>query len=287
MKNLQLIISIFIINWLVTNEAYTQVQPTRIDLISQENKLNAEIYVSPGDQPKPTLILMHGYPGGEGDPLSLGKKLSSSGINLLTFNYQGTWSSEGTFSFESSVQDVANALKFLKQGKNIEKFHIDTSNIIVGGYSYGGGIALTAAIYNKDIKRIISISGADESVIGRKWIADSTYRNSLESYLRTTVYPEGPIKCDFDSVIEAWLGNIDYFDQVKHAEYLIYKDILFLGGWDDETCVVEETIIPLYRRLKELHAENIKIKVYDTDHSFRNVREELTEAIHNWIINNN
>ena len=287
MKNLPLIIFILIISWLVIDEAYTQVQPMRIDLMSDENKLSAEIYVSPGDQPKPTLILMHGYPGGEGDPLNLGEKLSLSGINLLTFNYQGTWSSEGTFSFESSIHDIYNALKFLNQEKNIEKFHIDTSNIIVGGYSYGGGIALTAAIYNKDIKRIISISGADESVMGRKWISDSTYRNSLESYLRTTLYPEGPIRCDFDSVIKGWLGNIDYFDQVKHAEYLIHKDILFLGGWDDETCVVEEIIIPLYRRLSELNAENIEIIVYDTDHSFRNVREELTETIYNWIINNN
>lgn len=265
------------------NEVCPQVQPTRIDLMSDENKLNAEIYVSPGDQPKPTLILMHGYPGGEGDPLGLGKKLSSSGINVLIFNYRGTWSSEGTFSFESSIQDVANALKFLKQEKNIEKFHIDTSNIIVGGHSYGGAIALTAAIYNKDIKRIISIAGADESVMGRKLIADSEFRNSLEPCLRATIYPEGPIKCDLDSHTKAWLGNLDYFDQVKHAEYLKNNDILFLGGWDDQDILLEEHILPLFRRLQELKAENVKIKVFETDHTFLNVREELNETLIDWI----
>ena len=284
---MQFKIFFFIISCLLTNESSAQLQSTKIDIISDENKLNAEIYVSQGDQPKPTLILMHGYPGREGDPLGLGNKLSSLGINVLIFNYQGTWSSGGSFSFESSIRDVTNALMFLKLNKNIEKFHIDTSNIIVGGYSYGGGIALTAAIYNKDIKRIISIAGADESVMGRKWIADSVYRNSLETYLKTTIFPEGPIRCDFDSVIKAWLSNLDYYDQVKHAKYLVNKDVLFLGGWKDESCVVEEIIIPLYRRLNQLNAENNKIKVFDTDHSFKNVREELAETIHNWIMNSN
>jgi dipeptidyl aminopeptidase/acylaminoacyl peptidase len=284
MNNLQLKIIFFIVGCLLTNESCPQAQTARIDLLSDENKLNAEIHVSQGDQPRPTLILMHGYPGGEGDPFGLGKTLSSTGINVLIFNYQGTWSSEGTFSFESSIRDVTNALKFLRADNNIEKFHIDTSNIIIGGYSYGGGIALTAAIHNKDVRRIISIAGADESVMGRKWIADSVYRNSLETYLRTTIYPQGPIKCDFDAVIKAWLGNLDYYDQVKHAEYLVNKDILLLGGWHDESCLVEEIIIPLYRRLHELDAENVKIKVFDTDHSFHNVRGELTETIYNWIM---
>lgn len=258
-----------------------------INLISNGNKLNAHIYLSETDYSSPTLILMHGYPGGENDPLGLGKRLSTLGITVLVFNYQGTWSSEGEFNFKSSIQILDNTLLFLRQKDNIEKFHIDTTNITVGGYSYGGAIALTAAIYNREIKRIISIGGADEAVMGRKWISDSEFRNSLEAYLRTTVYFEGPIKFDLDYHIENCLGNLDYFDQVKHAEHLINKDILFLGGWDDRSCIVEEFIIPLYRRLQELNAENINIEVFDTDHSFRNVREELTETIHNWIKNDN
>lgn len=279
------IFSVFILLLSISLKVLSQTDVVDVDLVSNGNKLNADFYKASGGDKYPSLILLHGYPGGEGDPWGLGGKLSSLGINVLVFNFQGMWSSEGTFSFESSIHDVTNALKFLKRDDNIEKFHIDTSNIIVGGYSYGGGIALTTAYYNNDIRRIISIAGADESVIGRKWIADSVFRNSLETYLRTTLYPEGPIKCDFDSVINAWLGNLDYYDQVKHAENLVNKDVLILGGWHDESCVVEETIIPLYRRLKEINAENIKIKVFDTDHSFRNVKEELIETMYNWIIN--
>jgi|GEM_PF-491012 len=268
-----------------TDLAFAQVQPIKVNLISDGYKLNAEIYSPTATKPIPTFILMHGYPGGEGDPLGLGKRLSQSGINVFVFNYQGTWSSEGIFSFRSSLRDVYNALKFIKQEKIIKKFKIDTTNIIVGGYSFGGAMALTAAIHNNEIERIISIAGADESVLGRKWKTSPKFRNSLKPMLESTIYPEGGIRGDLDTVIKDWLGDLDYYDQVKHAEKLKRKDILFLGGWNDMSCIVEEIIIPLYRRLSELNAEKIKIKMFDTDHSFRNVRKELADEIFDWIIN--
>jgi dipeptidyl aminopeptidase/acylaminoacyl peptidase len=282
------IFSVFVLILSIPLKVLSQLEVADVNLVSNGNKLNADFYKASGGDKYPTLILLHGYPGGEGDPWGLGKKLSSSGINVLIFNFQGTWSSEGIFSWESSMQDISRAVEFLNEKDNIEIYHIDTTNIIVAGYSFGGAMALTEAIYNPEIKRIISIAGADESVEGRKWITDSTYRNALESYLRTTIYPEGPIKWGgFDTVINAWINNLDYYDQVKHAKNLVNKDLLFIGGWNDENCVVEETIIPIYRRLKELNAENIKIKVFDADHGFRNVGEELTETIHSWIMNIN
>jgi dipeptidyl aminopeptidase/acylaminoacyl peptidase len=282
------IFSVFVLILSIPLKVFSQLEVADVNLVSNGNKLNADFYKASGGDKYPTLILLHGYPGGEGDQWVLGKKLSSSGINVLIFNFQGTWSSEGIFIWESSMQDISRAVEFLNEKDNIEIYHIDTTNIIAAGYSFGGAMALTEAIYNPEIKRIISIAGADESVEGRKCITDSTYRNALESYLRTTIYPEGPIKWGgFDTVINAWINNLDYYDQVKHAKNLVNKDLLFIGGWNDENCVVKETIIPLYRRLKELNAENIKIKVFDADHGFRNVGEELTETIHSWIMNIN
>jgi pimeloyl-ACP methyl ester carboxylesterase len=282
-SNLLILLLIFFIQ---IDKASSQVQPIKVNFISDGYKLNAEMYHSAAEKPIPTLILMHGYPGGEGDPLGLGQKLSQLGINVFVFNYQGTWSSEGTFSFKSSVGDVHNALKFIKQKETVKNFNVDTTNIIVGGYSFGGAMALTAAMYNDEIKRIISIAGADESVLGRKWQTNPQFRNSLKSMLESTIFPQGGIRCEMDTVLGEWLGDLDYYDQVKHAENLKNDDILFLGGWDDPSCIVEEIIIPLYRRFRELNAENIKIRMFETDHSFSNVREELAVTIQNWIIDN-
>ena len=88
----------------------SQTKVIDVNLISDGHKLNAHMYLSASNRTSHTLVMLHGYPGGEGDPLSLGKALSSLGINVLVFNYQGTMSSEGDFSFESSMHDVSNAL---------------------------------------------------------------------------------------------------------------------------------------------------------------------------------
>lgn len=263
---------------------YSQTSKVAVDLISCANKLNAHIYFPESNHTNHTLIMLHGYPGGEGDPLGLGERLSTLGINVLVFNYQGTWSSEGEFSFESSMNDVSNALRFLKEEKNIQRFNVDTSKIIVGGYSFGGAMALTEAIYNPEIKRIISIGGADESVFGNKMLSDSKFRSMFEDMLKTTEYPEGPVKVDIDSYSEHWLSNLDKFDQVKHAKSLINRDILFIIGWDDENVIPEEHMLTLFRKLRSLDAKNIRVESFMTDHSFRNVREEMTHIIFKWII---
>lgn len=284
MKNLERIITIFMLA-ILPGSIFCQITPEKVDLYSNGNKLNADFYKASGGDNYPTLILLHGFPGGEGDQFGLGKKLSSSGINVLVFNFQGTWSSEGEFCFESSMEDIGSAMKFLKKMDNIEKYNIDTTNIIVAGYSFGGAMALTGAIYDPEIKRIISIAGADESVFGLKMIEDDSFRTMFNQMLKDSEFPEGPIK--FDAKAYTWLSNLDKYDQVKHAESLVDREILFISGWQDNDVVLEEHILPLYRKLQELKSDKIQICVFNTDHSFRNVREELTDTIYNWIMINN
>ena len=280
-------IIIFLAMAICTSHVFAQTTPVTIDFYSNGNKLNAEFYRVSEKTLHPTLILLHGYPGGEGDPLGLAGRLSAMGINVFVFNYQGTWSSEGTFSFDSSMEDVGNAVSFLKESVTMEGFGIDTSNMVVAGYSFGGAMALTEAIYNPEINRVVSIGGADEAVFGRKMLTDSSSRAFFESMLRDTQYPEGPVKFDLDEQMAYWFSNLDRYDLVKHAESLSNRDILLIGGWDDPSCIVEDFLIPLYRRLKELGAPSIDIEVYQTDHSFRNVREEMSDRIFIWIMGMN
>jgi predicted alpha/beta-fold hydrolase len=114
MKIIKIFFTFIILYFTLTSKVFTQVQPIKVELISDGYKLNAEIFHSVSEQPIPTFILMHGFPGGEGDPLGLGKKLSALGINVFVFNFRGTWSSEGEFSFENSMEDIGSTIDFLK-----------------------------------------------------------------------------------------------------------------------------------------------------------------------------
>lgn len=283
MKTRKLVFSLFILWLIIANKVFTQVQPVKVDLISNGCKLNAEIYQCATKKPISTLILMHGYPGGEGDPLGLGKKLSSLGINVFVFNYRGTWSSEGEFSFENSMEDIGSAIGFLKRYEIVEKFGIDPSNIVVGGYSFGGAMALTAAIYNKEIRKIISIAGPDESIFGRKMLTDQNFRNMFVNMLKETEYPKGPIKYNLESYMKFFLSNLDKYDLLKHSESFENKEILLLSGLNDSNVILEEHILPFYRKIQKLNSDQIELIIFNTDHSFKNVKKELSNKIFAWL----
>jgi len=80
---------------LVACSITAQTVSVKIDLISNGNKLNAKFYPVESDKPSPTMILLHGFPGSDNNPLGLAEGLNQNGINILVFNYQGTFNSEG------------------------------------------------------------------------------------------------------------------------------------------------------------------------------------------------
>ncbi|PIU44496.1 MAG: hypothetical protein COS95_08695 [Ignavibacteriales bacterium CG07_land_8_20_14_0_80_59_12] len=67
------------------------------------------------------------------------------------------------------------------------------------------------------------------------------------------------------------------------APQLVTRDILLIGGWDDSNVTVENHLLPLYRVLKKAGATKIRFITFQTDHSFRNVREELATELIRWI----
>jgi len=46
---------------------------------------------------------------------------------------------------------------------------------------------------------------------------------------------------------------------------------------------IEDHILPLYRSLQKYGAEKVEIHIFETDHSFKNVRDDLTTKIISWL----
>ncbi len=284
MKTLKFLLLLVFIN--SSLQLLSQVNPVSIDLRNNGVKLDAKFYPVDKTGKVPTVILLHGFPGNQSSPLGLAEKLNAAGFNILVFNYQGSYLSEGNFGFDNCIDNVGVAFDFLTEPGNQARLKIDTSRIVVCGYSFGGTTAIESAMYNDKIKNIISIANDDHSVSLKKVAVDSTYRKGYTQFIAKSFEPAGPFRGDLKSQMELYLQNIDRYDLVKNAEKLTTKKVLFIVGWHDKTSLLEVNTLPLYRKLQQLNAGNISIKGFKSDHRFNNVIDDLADTITAWIKNN-
>jgi pimeloyl-ACP methyl ester carboxylesterase len=125
---------------------------------SEGSMMPGLMYRANGAAKKPTLILMHGFPGNEKN-LDLAQAMRRDGWNVVFFNYRGSWGAQGTFAFKNCVQDVVNVVSFCKQ--YADSFKIDTSRIALLGHSMGGWVCLKALQRLPGVKKGVALSAWD------------------------------------------------------------------------------------------------------------------------------
>lgn len=262
----------------------------QVEIIINRNDihLKGKFYISEDSGTFPTVILLQGFPGNETDVLDIGMKLSEVGYNALTFNYSGTHHSEGEFNFNNSQKDVEAAFNFIYRPENITKFKIDTTRIILGGYSFGGGMALTYAANHPNVKEVFSIAGNDHGAAIREYKLNPERKKMLNDIFdelkpRTDIVRFGPGGTPKEIVEMKILESNPSFDLRYCAPLLAPKNILLIGGWDDQNVSIENRVLPLYRALINTKAKNVKINAVQDNHSFRNSREELAQIIIEWL----
>lgn len=261
----------------------SQVNPVSVDLRNNGVKLDAKFFPTTSPAKTPALVLLHGFPGNQSGPLGLAERLNKAGFNILIFNYQGSYLSEGNFSFDNCIENVNSALSFLIDSENQAKYNIDTSRIIICGYSFGGTIAIESAMYNNKIKNIVSIANDDHSVSIKKAAADLEFRENYRQFVGRSFEPSGPFRGDLKAQLEYNIQNVDRYDLVKNAEKLKSKKVLFIVGWQDRTSLIEINTLPLYRKLLQLNPGNVSIKGFESDHSFSNVIDDISGTIIDWV----
>ena len=250
--------------------------------------LKGKFHVAEGTGFLPTVLLLQGFPGNETDVLGVGKILSESGINTMTFNYSGTFKSQGRTSLENSLLDIKAAFDFLHNSENIKNFKIDTTSIILGGYSYGGGMALTYSIKHLEIKTVFSIAGVDWGEYYLEYIRNPEFKKTTDGNMAKMASMTEQVRFEKgampDEITQGGIVHLDsaYFLQ-KSSQTLALKDILIICGWDDPMATIDQYILPLYRALKKEKAQNVQITAFQDGHYFSKSRAELAMVIIKWI----
>jgi pimeloyl-ACP methyl ester carboxylesterase len=259
-------------------------EPISVEFISDGARMRGRFFNAFGTTPKATLLFIPGWPGGPDDDLCLGPLLAKKGINFLTFNPRGLLPSEGLQSNANTLQDIAITLQWLRQAEAQTRFGVDTTRLLIGGHSFGGGMAMVYATQDPSVRRVVSIAGADFGELAREYQRNAAFAEEFRVYNLSTHRPEGPVDFDFDEGLKEWYDHQEIYGLRENAGKLADRSILLLGGWEDQQVTIDQYLLPLYRTLRGAGAAKVTFIVYHTDHNFVNVRQRLASDIASWLL---
>jgi alpha-beta hydrolase superfamily lysophospholipase len=122
-------------------------------------RLVGDVYAPPGDgQPRPAVVTCHGFGGIKQFYLAdIAAELSRHGFVTLAFDYRGFGGSEGERHRLRPLEQVADVLAAITYlGTRAE---VDAGRIGVYGTSFGGGIAVTAAAQEPQVRAAVCAVG--------------------------------------------------------------------------------------------------------------------------------
>jgi len=243
-------------------------------------RVNAMMYLASGDQPHPTMLMLHGFPGNETN-IDLMQAVRRAGWNVMRVNYRGSWGSPGKFSFAGSRADAEAALAFLRDPANVAKYRIDPTRIVVAGHSMGGFMAADAVAGDPRTIGAILIDAWD---IGKEKAAlvDPAQRKAALDDLRSNTPPLAGTSAELlAKEIETTSAKLDL--EALSAR-IADRPLLLIGA--------EHAGAPTTRKLaaaaRQAQAQNspggtLTETYMDTDHSFSDSRIALEAEVLRWL----
>lgn len=272
----------------MTTPIAPEIEIRTVTFTSQGHRVRGRLFIPAEGEPSDVVLLLPGFPGNEKDVLGVGERLVRAGIGVLMFNYRGTYRSEGDYSLPHAQEDIAAAHTFLLREGVPASFRAAAADLVVGGYSFGGGMGLTYTANHPAIRRAFSIAGTDHGTFMRIYERDREFRSLVDEIFGSLAHPQGPVRFAAtqsrpDKTFAGQKLNVQPYDLQRIAPALANRHLLFLWGWDDVNNRIEDHLVPLYRALVRAGASNVRIETFATDHSFSNVQDELAAVIVDWI----
>lgn len=248
---------------------------------SNNEKLIGTVFITAGTGPHTTVLLLHGFPGNEQN-YDIAHMLRRFGFNVVLLHYRGAWGSSGNFTFSNGLEDVANAIHFIKSDSAYKNFNIDKEKIILIGHSFGGFAALLNSAEHNEIKNVASLAGFNFGYFSQYTQHDKSIKEAtmdgltLGSQLLNGANPF----LLYDEIIK----NQHEWDLLNLDKRLKGKNILLVGAEYDSVAPLQIHHVPLVKKLQETENEITDV-VIKSEHSFSCCRIKLNEVIFNWIKN--
>lgn len=224
-----------------------------------------------GGGSRPTLLLLHGFPGNERN-FDLAHSIRRLGWNVMIFHYRGTWGSDGVFTFENALEDIRVAIAYLRSEAAIRAFRVDPENLFVGGNSFGGFAAILAAQEDPEIKGCIALSVYDLGRMGVLIQKDTVAEGEMKSMFAACVIPT--IGGSVEALTQEVLDHQGDWDISGKAGRLKNRPVLLMAGSRDVDGPPAVHYEPLKTAL-ETSGVLLEAHLLDSDHGFQNKRIEV------------
>lgn len=223
------------------------------------------------DGTKPTLLLLHGFPGNERN-FDLAHAIRRLGWNVMIFHYRGTWGSDGTFTFENALEDIRVALAYLRSEAAVDEFGVDPERLFIAGNSFGGFAAMLTAQEDPGIKGCIALSVYDLGRMARLIEVDpeaeAQMKGMFESLVKLTVGG------DVEALTQEIRDHKEDWDISGKAGRMKGRPVLLMAGSRDLDGPAEVHYEPL-RQALEASGALLEAHLLDSDHGFQNKRVEV------------
>jgi hypothetical protein len=243
--------------WAIEDEGVTGVT-----FDSDGHRLLGVLYLARGEEPKPTVLLLHGCPGLEKN-LDLAVRLRDRGWNSLLFHYRGCWGSAGRYDLRTVPRDVTAAVDYL-----VGCPRVDSGRIAVLGHSMGGWAALVTAATEPRL-RAVAVYGAPARLGAGLRLSPDRVEEEFTRFLATT--PE-----EF-----AWQAAVvaEQTDALAAAAAIEPRPLLVVHGTADRWVPVAQA-----RELRERAGPSCRyVEVEGADHAFSWHRAELADLVVGWL----
>jgi len=224
-----------------------------------------------GSGSRPTLLLLHGFPGNERN-FDLAHAVRRLGWNVMIFHYRGTWGSDGVFTFENALEDIRAAIAYLRSEAAIQAFGVNPQNLFIGGNSFGGFAAILAAQEDPEIKGCIALSVYDLGRMGELIQKDTVAEGEMKSMFAACVIPT--IGGSVEALTQEVLDHQGDWDISGKAGRLKNRPVLLMAGSRDVDGPPAVHYEPL-RAALEASGVLLEAHLLESDHGFQNKRIEV------------
>jgi pimeloyl-ACP methyl ester carboxylesterase len=289
MKNAVIALALLGLTWIGSQPLWAQMTPTAvvadppvdtkyppglagITVPSHGVDMDATFYLASGAGSHGTVLLLHGLPGYENN-VDLAQSIRRAGWNVLVFNYRGSWGTAGTFSQSSAVEDTAEAVRFLREPANANRYRTDPQRLVVVGHSLGGFMAGYEASHDPNIVAVAMISAVNLGKLN----ADPKERKVRLQRWETNLHPiQGSSAPELFAEAERHAKDWDY---VQWADALRGKPILLVEA-DDQNHADMEALAGALRQKGAVALSQVAVS---TDHSFSDHRIALQTIVIEWL----